>query len=103
MAAQDGRADAQHQTHVVVEGQPRDPRGIAEDLRAHPRNKERISCSKFIWRLRCEIMTPVGSRVEPELYCRYAVWGNQLSKGGSALGVQIHRIDFDDLRNSVQA
>ena len=28
MAAQDGCADAQHQTHVVVEGQPRHERGI---------------------------------------------------------------------------
>ncbi|SKU34005.1 Uncharacterised protein [Mycobacteroides abscessus subsp. abscessus] len=32
--------------------------------------KLRINCSKFTCRLRCESMTPVGVRVEPELYCR---------------------------------
>ena len=32
MAAQDGCADAQHQTHVVIEGQPRHERGIRGDL-----------------------------------------------------------------------
>ncbi|SKN15628.1 Uncharacterised protein [Mycobacteroides abscessus subsp. abscessus] len=45
--------------------------------------KLRINCSKFTWRLRCEIMTPVGVRVEPELYCRYAMSG---TSAGTVLG-----------------
>ena len=40
-----------------------------------PAKNARINCSKFTCRLRCVIMTPVGSRVEPELYCRYATLG----------------------------
>ena len=32
IAAQDRRADAEHQTHVVVEGQPRHKRGIRRDF-----------------------------------------------------------------------
>ena len=34
------------------------------------RRSSLINCSKFTVRLRWESMTPVGSRVEPELYCR---------------------------------
>ena len=76
IAAQDRCADSQHQTHVVVEGQPRHDRGIDRALTVgQSAKKPRISCSKFTWTLRCEIITPVGSRVEPELYCRYATFG----------------------------
>ena len=47
-AAQDGCADAQHQTHVVVEGQPRHDREHPdEDLTCASAKKLRISCSKF--------------------------------------------------------
>ena len=47
-------------------------------------------------------MTPVGSRVEPELYCKYAVLGKSaVEKLGPSLGVQIQRVDLDDLRRSV--
>ena len=105
IAAQDRCADAQHQTHVVVEGQPRHDREIRWGLMWESAKKLRISCSKFTWRLRCEIMTPVGSRVEPELYCRYAMLGTSAvaSRLGPTLDVQIQRIDLDDLRSSFQA
>src|ERR1700691_6587458 len=37
--------------------------------------KSHISCWKFTRRFRCEIITPAGMRVEPEVYCKYAVLG----------------------------
>jgi hypothetical protein len=48
-------------------------------------------------------MTPVGSRVDPELYCKYATL-RQIScpNGCSAIDIQIRGINFDDLRNGVQ-
>ena len=39
IAAQDGCADAQHQTHVVVEGQPRHERGIGRGFDVRIREK----------------------------------------------------------------
>ena len=71
------------------------------ELGSRSAKKLRISCSKFTWTLRYEIITPVGSRVEPELYCKYETLGEQVSHACSAVGVEIQRVDFDDLRRGI--
>ena len=51
-----------------------------------------MTCSKLAMRFWCEIMTPAGGRVDPEVYCRYAVSGDRLApRGGPALASRSSR------------
>ena len=42
-------------------------------------------------------MTPAGVRVDPEVYCKYAMSAElSTSRSGSFLGVQVQQINLDD-------
>ena len=63
-----------YQSHVVVEGQPRHHGGVRRwDFSVVLEVVGRIICSKLAITLRCETTTPAGWRVDPDVYCRYAV------------------------------
>ena len=104
MAAQDRCADAQHQTHVVVEGQPRHDRGIRCGLGVGLREEAAHQLLEIHLKVAVRDHDPgrQPGRTRAVLQIRDA---GQIGcpKACSAIGIQIHRIDFDDLRSSVQA
>ena len=54
-------------------------------------------CSKLARMFLCETMTPAGVRVDPDVYCKYAVSVElSSSAAGRFLRVEIQQINLDD-------
>ena len=46
----------------------------------------------FLW----VTTTPAGARVDPEVYCRYAVFGSGACGAGWRRRIEVQRVDLDD-------
>ena len=55
-------------------------------------------CSKLASKFRCEIMTPAGERVDPDVYCKYAVPERLSLPERAHRAVQVQQVDLDDRR-----
>ena len=97
-SGEDRRADPDAQTHVVIERQPRHHRGVRRGDVPGVREVADITCSKLATRLRCETITPAGWRVEPDVYCRYAILGSAIAPDERGRAVQVEGIDLDERR-----
>ena len=63
------------------------------------RRSPTLSCSKLVRMLSYETTTPFGVRVDPEVYCKYAMSdGLSASAAGPFPGVQVQQINLDDRR-----
>ena len=71
------RGEAAHQTHVVVQRQPRDHHAVSMST------SRRTMASRFASRTRSGIITPFGSHVEPLVYCRIS------RRSGSVRGISM--------------
>ena len=100
IAAQDWCADSQHQTHVVVEGQPRHNRGIWWDFGVREKAAHQLLEIHREVAVRDHDPGRQSGRTRAVLQIRDA---RQIGcrKACSALGIQIQRIDLDDLWSGV--
>ena len=86
-----------HQTHVVIERQPRHDGGVWRGNASVVRKVVGHQLLEIGHRFLCDIMTPAGRRVDPDVYCRYAVFGRLLAPGaGPCRAVKIQQVDLDD-------
>ena len=103
-AAEDGCADTQHQTHVVVEGQPRHHR----EVRRSPTPASAKSLAHQLLEVHLQVAVrdhhPGGqSGSNPSCTADTPILGRSVTESLVRHRIQVHRIDLDDLGHSVQA